>query len=62
MTADEYTQHLAEVRCAECGCSSRPGWPGWRAYRTDDPELHEASALALFCPQCAEREFDYDAD
>jgi hypothetical protein len=31
---------------------------GWRAYRSDDPELDEPPALAFYCPDCAAREFD----
>jgi hypothetical protein len=32
---------------------------GWKAYRTDDPELDDAPALAFYCPECAEREFGW---
>jgi hypothetical protein len=46
------------VHCAECKCSSGLYWQGWRAYRTDDPELDEPPALAFYCPTCAGREFD----
>lgn len=45
------------VRCQECGCLSSLRWWGWRAYRTDDPELTEPPTLAFYCPACAEREF-----
>ena len=45
------------VRCQECGCLSSLRWWGWRAYRTDDPELSEPPSLAFYCPACAEREF-----
>ena len=45
------------VHCQECGCASSLRWWGWRAYRTDDPELSEPPALAFYCPACAEREF-----
>jgi hypothetical protein len=48
----------AEVAtCVECGRESGPGWPGWRAYRVDDPELNEPPTLAFYCPTCARREF-----
>jgi hypothetical protein len=45
------------VRCQECGSMSSLRWRGWRAYRTDDPELNEPPRLAFYCPACAEREF-----
>jgi hypothetical protein len=45
------------VQCAECGCVSGLQWPGWRAYRMDDPARAETPELAFFCPECAEREF-----
>jgi hypothetical protein len=45
------------VDCQECGRRSDPRWRGWRAYRTDDPELDEAPTLAFFCPECSRREF-----
>jgi hypothetical protein len=45
------------MRCQECGCPSSLRWWGWRAYRTDDPELNEPPTLAFYCPACAEREF-----
>ncbi len=53
--------HQAKARtinCIECGCSSGLYWHGWRAYRTDDPEVDEPPALAFYCPTCAAREFD----
>jgi hypothetical protein len=49
------------VRCAECACLSGLRWPGWRAYRMDDPAHGERPGLAFFCPECAEREFGYGA-
>ena len=45
------------VMCVECGISSGLYWVGWRAYRTDDPELAEDPQLAFYCPACALREF-----
>jgi hypothetical protein len=45
------------IRCQECGCWSSLKWQGWRAYRTDDPELNESPSLAFYCPSCAQREF-----
>jgi hypothetical protein len=48
---------ISIVRCQECGRPSSMRWRGWRAYRTDDPELNESPTLAFYCPACAEREF-----
>jgi hypothetical protein len=50
-------QHIALVTCQECNRATDPEWRGWRAYRSDDPELDEPPALAFYCPACAEREF-----
>ena len=52
-------QHVRDtsVQCAECKISSGLYWQGWRAYRTDDPELGEPPAVAFYCPTCATREF-----
>jgi len=41
---------------------SEVGWSGWRAGRTDDPDLGELPELSFFCSMCAEREFGYGAD
>jgi hypothetical protein len=38
--------------CAECGATSSPDAAGWRAYLDDDGQA------VMFCPECAEREFD----
>jgi hypothetical protein len=43
--------------CAECPRVSSAFAAGWRAYRTDDPELDEPPELAFYCPNCARREF-----
>jgi len=45
------------VSCEECGCLSGLRWAGWRAYRTDGPELDEPPALGFYCPSCAAAEF-----
>ena len=45
------------VRCIECGTISDPGWSGWRACRTEDPEGVEPPEISFFCPGCAYREF-----
>ena len=49
--------NVVMVKCAECGKLSSRYWLGWRAYRSDDPELDEPPALAFYCKSCAEREF-----
>jgi hypothetical protein len=38
--------------CAECRLESPPDAEGWRGYLDDD------SAAVMFCPDCAEREFE----
>jgi hypothetical protein len=48
---------LVAVRCAQCSKLSSGYWVGWRACRSDDPELAEPPTLAFFCLECAEREF-----
>jgi hypothetical protein len=40
--------------CAEGGSASRPGAEGWRGYLDDD------GAAVMFCPECADREFNVD--
>jgi hypothetical protein len=41
---------LATVSCTECGRQPRPG-ELWRVYFADLGEV------AIYCPECAEREF-----
>jgi hypothetical protein len=51
------------VRCEECGRKSQADAADWRAYLTDDPEKDEDDGdvglveVAVYCPDCAEREF-----
>ena len=45
------------IHCIECKSSSGLYWSGWKAFRTEDPELDEPPALAFYCPSCASREF-----
>jgi hypothetical protein len=41
-----------DLECVECGRTSPPAEPaGWRAYLTVDDEV------AVYCPDCAAREF-----
>jgi hypothetical protein len=46
------------LRCAQCGSLSEPSASGWRACRTDDPEIDLEPTVAFFCPTCSAREFD----
>ena len=48
---------VVAVTCAQCKKLSTGYWVGWRACRSDDPELDESPTLAFFCLECAEREF-----
>lgn len=44
-----------EIRCLECSAEwRREETTQWRAYLTDE----SPPALALYCPDCAKREFD----
>jgi hypothetical protein len=45
------------LACVECPRVSTATATGWRAYRTDDPELDEPPTLSFYCPDCARREF-----
>ena len=48
-----HLRKTAAIHCIECKSSSGLYWQGWRAFRTDDPELSEPPALAFYCPICA---------
>ena len=43
--------------CVECGQVSGPYWMRWRAVRIDEPDTDAEPEIALYCPQCAGREF-----
>ena len=45
------------LACAECPRVSSVSARGWKAFRTDDPELDELPQLSFYCPECARREF-----
>jgi len=55
----ETEREVHVLACAECPRVSTVTARGWKAYRSDDPETDEAPRLAFFCPDCAEREFDF---
>ena len=48
------------LRCVECGRRTEGlGFGGgWRAYPTLEPDGSES--VAVFCPECAQREFGED--
>jgi hypothetical protein len=47
------------LRCAECDTVCEYA-EGWVAYRIDDEEESEVPGyVAVYCPQCAEREFEF---
>jgi hypothetical protein len=49
----EASETLAAVRCVECEREAEPG-ELWRLFFADVGEM------AVYCPSCAEREFDAD--
>jgi hypothetical protein len=54
----ETDRDLWLLACAECPRLSVGAARGWRAYRSDDPDVDDEPALTFYCPSCAEREFD----
>ena len=46
------------LRCEECGREARKDEEskGWRAFLAGDPQ-DDPPEVAVFCPECAEREF-----
>lgn len=54
MTADRMERSLV---CAECGATTTDG-RGWRALPTvGDEAAEDEDQMAIFCPECMEREF-----
>jgi hypothetical protein len=45
------------LACAECPRVSSVSARGWKAFRSDDPEVDEQPRLSFYCPECARREF-----
>jgi hypothetical protein len=45
------------ARCVECGRVSGFLWTRWRAYWIDVPDADDDPEVALYCPDCADREF-----
>ena len=54
MSAEESCEH--DLVCVECGTMSTAHANGWRAY------LMDGGYVAIFCPFCAEREFEDAAE
>jgi hypothetical protein len=54
------SQDVHVLACAECPRVSSVTARGWKAYRTDDPEINEPARLSFYCPECARREFGDD--
>ena len=45
------------LRCEECDAVCEYA-EGWIAYRIEDEERPEAPYVVVYCPRCAEREFE----
>jgi hypothetical protein len=45
-------QQAKGLVCAECGKQADAKGAAWKAFLTDEPD-----EIALYCPDCAEREF-----
>ena len=50
---------VAPLACHECGSATDQG-TGWISYLVHDPDKPEAPVeVTVYCPLCAEREFEY---
>ena len=45
--------------CGECGCASDQYAFGWAAFTGEDPKGVEPTSVAIMCPICAAREFEW---
>jgi hypothetical protein len=45
------------VRCEECEEAADGDAKGWRALISNDPRDDEPPEVAIYCPDCASREF-----
>jgi hypothetical protein len=45
--------------CDECDCASDELASGWVAFRGEDPDRIEPTSIAIMCPACAAREFEW---
>ena len=46
------------LRCLDCGVESDRFATGWQAYLLHGVEGESETEVLMFCPECAEREFD----
>jgi hypothetical protein len=53
------TYHRRVLRCDECGCVSDELGRSWVAFTGEDPDGIEPTSIAIMCPACAAREFDW---
>lgn len=48
----------AQLACVECAADASPDAHGWRALLTvGDEDAEDDEEVAVFCPECAAREF-----
>jgi len=47
------------LRCDECGCASDELGRSWVAFAGEDPDGLEPTSVAIMCPVCAAREFEW---
>ena len=45
--------------CDECRCASDELASGWVAFSGEDPDRIEPTSIAIMCPACAAREFEW---
>jgi hypothetical protein len=45
--------------CSECHCASDEHAAGWAAFTGEDPNGIEPTSVAIMCPVCAAREFEW---
>jgi hypothetical protein len=45
--------------CDESGCASNEYAAGWAAFHGEDPDGIEPTSVAIMCPVCAAREFEW---
>ena len=50
------------LQCDECGCVSDELGKSWAAFTGEDPDGIEPTSVAIMCPVCAAREFDWRPD
>ena len=58
MRGEAATEH--PLRCVECGTISERDASGWRACIAFLEEDGEPPEVVVYCPECAEFEFEFD--